>query len=110
MMVHLEVRLTYAEGALLRTLGLIQRRGNTVGQLTLHGESGYQVLKLGIDTHGRPVEVLGRQLLRLHDVQAVSRVDGEAGQATAADTARVVGKPIARSNSRVGLAAIGVGR
>lgn len=80
-----EIRLSISEGALLRTLGLIQRRGFGIGNLSLHANAGQQLLKVAVDGRGRCPQVLARQLQKLHDVQAVEEIRGDAWQATVAD-------------------------
>lgn len=63
-----------AEGAIVRTLGLIERRGFTVtGITTAAGESEHQMkMTLEVYSPDRPIEVLARQVARLFDVTSVS--------------------------------------
>ena len=67
-MLELSLLLSNAEGALVRTLGLIERRGFRLGAMstrpTPHGLS----LTLAIAADGRPADVLMRQIRRLSDV------------------------------------------
>lgn len=90
MSVHFEIRLKPAEGALLRTLGLIQRRGFTITGLALREAGGDQLLQLTVNGHGRCPAVLSRQVTRLHDVIAIEQVEHEPWQATVADCARAL--------------------
>ena len=62
------------EGAIVRTLGLIERRGFTVtGISTATGDAEHQMeMTLELNTAGRSVEVLARQVARLFDVSSVS--------------------------------------
>ena len=66
----IEVRLSQAEGAIVRTLGLIERRGFVVQSVTSrrepHGEA--LVLSVEVASRGRPFDVLVRQIMRLLDV------------------------------------------
>ncbi len=69
-----QLRLTIqpAEGALLRTLGLIQRRGFGLLSLTMDEVvDGMHCVRMRVASVVRPVDVLARQLMRLHEVQAV---------------------------------------
>jgi|GEM_PF-472274 len=63
-----EIRLQATEGALLRTLSLIQRRGFEVREMALRPAGGEQRLKVSLADNSRDVAVLRRQIERLHDV------------------------------------------
>jgi len=69
-----DIRLNAGEGALVRTLGLIQRRGFTVGALEMRTRGRQLRVKLELVPCERCPEVLARQILRLHDVDAVERL------------------------------------
>lgn len=71
MSTHFEIALDHSEGAMLRCLGLIQRRGYTITEMAMRGHAEGQVLSLVIDTNGRSAETLLRQIQRLHDVSSV---------------------------------------
>jgi acetolactate synthase-1/3 small subunit/acetolactate synthase II small subunit len=61
------------EGALLRILGLVERRGYRIRELTLaerHSQSSLSILIEARDDKRRP-DVLARQLTGLFDVSAV---------------------------------------
>lgn len=73
----LELALDRAEGALLRVLGTIERRGWDV--LAVNAASDAQAYTVSLTLGGsRDPEILCRQLQRLVDVQAV-RLVGEGG-------------------------------
>ena len=67
----IEVSLARAEGAIVRTLGLIERRGFIVESVTtrsdMHAEA--LVLRVEVTSRGRPFDVLVRQIMRLLDVR-----------------------------------------
>ena len=71
MSTHFEIRLDHSEGAMLRCLGLIQRRGFTISEMAMRGHADGQILTAVIDTSGRSAETLMRQIQRLHDVVSV---------------------------------------
>lgn len=67
----LHIRLRPGEGAVLRTLGMVERRGFLLDSMSV-GEATAEDRPMAITvTSDRPVELLGRQLERLHDVLAV---------------------------------------
>jgi acetolactate synthase II small subunit len=67
----LEVSLSRAEGAIVRTLGLIERRGFIVQTVTTRPDphTDALVLRVEVASRGRPFEVLVRQILRLFEVR-----------------------------------------
>lgn len=74
MTIELRMLLKAAEGALLRVLGTIERRGFGIARMqasphaaTDGNEVGIE-LKVQIEPRGRAVDVLVRQLQRLYDV------------------------------------------
>lgn len=72
-MIHrLHIRLMDAEGALLRLLGTTERRGFRV--IAMHAQVGADaVCQVELTVDGtRDAELLGRQLERLHEVQAAT--------------------------------------
>lgn len=71
MTARFEIRLHQAEGAVLRTLGLIQRRGFTIREIRLEPGPGHQRLRLALADSTRDPAVLRRQIERLHDVISV---------------------------------------
>ena len=76
----IEVGLTHAEGAIVRTLGLIERRGFVVHGVETHADpsGGALVLRVDVGSRGRPFEVLVRQILRLFDVRHACLVEAQA--------------------------------
>jgi acetolactate synthase-1/3 small subunit/acetolactate synthase II small subunit len=78
----IEVNLTRAEGAIVRTLGLIERRGFVVHGVETASDphGGALVLRVEVGSRGRPFEVLVRQILRLFDVRHAFLVEQQAGQ------------------------------
>jgi acetolactate synthase regulatory subunit len=68
---QMRIELNTAEGAMLRTVGLVERRGFQVRSCTLHDAvDDHRVLEVSVESD-RSVEVLKRQLERLHDVRSV---------------------------------------
>ena len=67
----LNVQLSGAEGAVIRALGLIERRGFRLGKCSISAadDSG-RTMKVSV-TSSRPGDLLKRQLERLHDVISV---------------------------------------
>lgn len=87
---HFEIRLDHSEGALLRCLGLIQRRGHTVTEMAMRADPDGPVLSAAIETHDRSPETLMRQLQRLHDVRSVNTHARALPQQTLADYMRAL--------------------
>lgn len=68
MQYNLQIQLKSSEGGVLRTLGLIERRGFRIESMTLM-EPGGDGRSLTVKvTSDRAIELLKRQLARLHDV------------------------------------------
>ena len=67
----LQIRLSNSEGAVIRALGLIERRGYRLDKCTVSeaGDSG-RAMEVTV-TSARPGDLLKRQLDRLHDVLSV---------------------------------------
>lgn len=76
----IEVSLSRAEGAIVRTLGLIERRGFVVESVATQGGAGDDalVLRVEVASRGRPVDVLVRQILRLIDVRQAFLIEPQA--------------------------------
>ncbi len=74
------LKIDRVEGAIIRTLGMIERRGFTVtGISTAAGEAEHQMeMTVELQTAGRSVEVLARQVARLFDVSSVSFAEQDA--------------------------------
>lgn len=71
-MYELSLSLSAAEGALVRVLGLIERRGFAFTGMELNCADGGLALSLKVAENGRSVEVLMRQIKRLPDVREAS--------------------------------------
>jgi acetolactate synthase-1/3 small subunit/acetolactate synthase II small subunit len=78
----IEVSLTPAEGAIVRMLGLIERRGFVVHGVETAREphGGAIVLRVELGSRGRPFDVLLRQIARLFDVRHAYLLEPQAGQ------------------------------
>jgi acetolactate synthase small subunit len=67
----LNIQLQATQGTVMRALGLIERRGFRLESCTV-GDAGSDGRSMTVSvTSERPVELLKRQLERLHDVQRV---------------------------------------
>lgn len=71
-MLELSLLLATTEGALVRTLGLIERRGFALSAITTHTSAQGQHVNISLPANGRPADVLLRQVRRLADVRAAS--------------------------------------
>lgn len=71
---HVVIDYAAAEGAVLRMLGLVERRGFRVRAIEMReeGKAGLLALDLQGDGPNRSLEVLALQLGRLHEVRNVS--------------------------------------
>lgn len=69
---RLRIAFRNAEGALVRILGLVERRGYRL--LAVNAEEGHLLLDLTPRDPGRRLDVLAAQLRRLHDVTDVTDV------------------------------------
>jgi len=67
------------EGAIIRTLGLIERRGFAVTSIDATADDSAQQMELTIEVHSpqRSAEVLARQVEKLFDVRSVHLVPAE---------------------------------
>lgn len=84
---HLQIQLRAGEGAVLRAIGLVERRGFRLESMRLAEVAGAsQRLDLDVSSE-RPAELLKRQLERLHDVLSVELEAARRPQ-LAADAAR----------------------
>ena len=67
----LKIQLSASEGAVLRTLGLIERRGFSLGKCSIsEADDSGRSMEVTVSST-RPGDLLKRQLERLHDVQRV---------------------------------------
>lgn len=69
MRTRLKLELRPGEGALLRTLGLVERRGYRVLGVHTTDQEGSTRVRLEVDPEGRSIELLLRQLQQLVDVE-----------------------------------------
>ncbi len=76
----IEVSLTHAEGAIVRTLGLIERRGFIVQSVATRTDPFGEALVLSVEvsSRGRPFDVLVRQIMRLLDVRNAFLIEPQA--------------------------------
>jgi acetolactate synthase II small subunit len=89
---ELTIRMRSSEGALLRVLGTIERRGFALHELRTREVSDGLELGMRIDADARPVEVLVRQLNRLYDVRE-AWIDGDRDGYTAECIQQTFGVP-----------------
>ena len=67
----LKIQLSASEGAVLRTLGLIERRGFSLGECSIsEADDSGRGMEVTVSST-RPGDLLKRQLERLHDVRSV---------------------------------------
>jgi acetolactate synthase regulatory subunit len=67
----LHIQLSSCEGAVVRTLGLIERRGYSLNSCTISEPDGSgRNMEVSV-TSSRPGDLLKRQLERLHDIHMV---------------------------------------
>ena len=67
----LNVQLSSAEGTVIRALGLIERRGFSLGKCSIsEADDSGRAMQVTV-TSSRPGDLLKRQLERLHDVISV---------------------------------------
>ncbi len=70
----LRVQLSSVEGAVIRALGLIERRGYSLNTCSVSESDGTGRTMEVTVTSGRPGDLLKRQLERLHDVYHVELI------------------------------------
>ena len=70
----LRMKIYKVEGALIRLLGLIERRGFSVTSMNAHADESAQHVEVTVHVHsaGRSVETLARQIQKLYDVRSVA--------------------------------------
>jgi acetolactate synthase regulatory subunit len=71
-MLELNLIIAQTEGALVRLLATIERRGFRIEGLSVVPDGGVQRIKVALGATARPAEVLVRQLQRLIEVREVS--------------------------------------
>ncbi|HKK02660.1 MAG TPA: ACT domain-containing protein [Gammaproteobacteria bacterium] len=70
----LQMNIQKVEGAIIRLLGLIERRGFCVTAMNAHSDDAAQQVQITVDLHcgSRSVETLTRQIEKLYDVRSVA--------------------------------------
>ena len=83
-MQRLAIDFTPAEGAVIRVLGLVERRGFVVRRLAMSEQESSASLVIDLEPRdpSRRAEVVARQLGRLVDVNHVSIAPRDAGSST----------------------------
>ena len=83
----IELSLERAEGAIIRAIGLIERRGFAVTSINTTAQDNADTLALRVEvaSRGRPFDVLVRQIEKLFDVRSARLVETVAE----ADSARI---------------------
>ncbi|MEM9301526.1 MAG: ACT domain-containing protein [Pseudomonadota bacterium] len=75
----MQIRLKPAEGSVIRTLGLAERRGFRLANIHLQDAvGGCQLLSLVVNSPTRSVQTLKKQIERLHDVMEARIVASDA--------------------------------
>lgn len=76
MNLRIRLQLKAIEGAFLRSIGTAERRGFKIAEARFGpATEGQQTLELWLEPNGRAVDVLTRQLARLHDVIQVEMAE-----------------------------------
>ncbi len=66
------------EGAVRRILGVIEQRGFEIHSIALPGAEGLASMTIGLKPRGsRSLDILGRQIARLHCVRRVRDHEGQ---------------------------------
>ena len=70
----LRMNIQKVEGAIIRLLGLIERRGFSVTAMNAHSDDARQEVEITVHLRsaGRSVETLARQIEKLYDVRSVA--------------------------------------
>jgi acetolactate synthase II small subunit len=70
----LRMNIQKVEGAMIRLLGLIERRGFSVTAMNAHADDAAQQVEITIHLHssGRSVDTLTKQIGKLYDVRSVA--------------------------------------
>lgn len=88
---QLQIQLRSAEGAVLRAIGLMERRGFRLESCILAEAQGDGQLMEVMVSSDRPIDLLQRQLERLHDVLWVEINVSASGWTTSAATRHISG-------------------
>ena len=86
----LRMNVQKVEGALIRLLGLIERRGFSVTAMNAHSDDARQEVEITVQlrSSGRSVDTLARQIEKLYDVRSVACL-------TSAERTVVMGESVA---------------
>jgi acetolactate synthase II small subunit len=70
----LRMNIQKVEGAIIRLLGLIERRGFSVTAMNAHSDDARQEVEITVHLRatGRSVETLAKQIEKLYDVRSVA--------------------------------------
>ena len=70
----LQMNIQKVEGAIIRLLGLIERRGFSVTAMNAQTDDAAQQVEITVQVHsaGRSVETLAKQIEKLYDVRSVA--------------------------------------
>jgi acetolactate synthase II small subunit len=74
----LRMNIQKVEGAMIRLLGLIERRGFSVTAMNAHADDAAQQVEITIHLYssGRSVDTLTKQIGKLYDVRSVACLSG----------------------------------
>jgi acetolactate synthase II small subunit len=106
-MFELTLLIASNEGALIRVLGTIERRGFALGSMTTQRTAQGVQLSMTLSSDGRAADVLLRQLRRLVDVRDASLDMSRPAFKLPPQPSRAANSPIAASNRR-GLSFLGL--
>jgi acetolactate synthase II small subunit len=86
----LRMNIHKVEGAMIRLLGLIERRGFSVTAMNAHADDAAQQVEITLQlrSSGRSVETLTRQIEKLYDVRSVACL-------TATESPAMIGESVA---------------
>jgi len=70
----LRMTIQKVEGAIIRLLGLIERRGFSVTGMNAHADEAAQQVEITVHVNsaGRSIETLAKQIEKLYDVRSVA--------------------------------------
>ncbi len=89
---HIKLRLRAVEGALIRSLGTIERRGFRLSVLqTIRQTADSMELVLTVENEHRPIASLLKQLQRLHDVEQAQLLLNETCHLESSEPLGVIG-------------------
>jgi acetolactate synthase II small subunit len=76
------------EGAMIRLLGLVERRGFSVTAMNAHSDDASQQVEITMQVRsaGRSVDTLTRQIAKLYDVRSVACLTAGESQVTVGES------------------------